>query len=70
MLIVLCDEKPSGHDVNRIIKTYINTPMDKNISKAEHLALENLRKDMGCIIITTKKCGPGCNGQNGLHYKI
>ena len=43
------------HDVNRILNTYINKPIHTNITKAEHLELENLRKDMDCIIVTDVK---------------
>ena len=37
------------HDVSSI-NTYSNKPIHTNIIKAEHLALENLRKDKDCII--------------------
>ena len=43
------------HDVNRIFNTHINKPIHTNITKAEHLALENLRKDKDCIIVTADK---------------
>ena len=43
------------HDVNRILNTYINKPMHTNITKADYLALENLRKDKDCIIHTADK---------------
>ena len=43
------------HDVIRILNTYTNKPMHANITKAEHLALENLRKDKDCIIVTAEK---------------
>ena len=43
------------HDVNRILNTYTNNPIHTNITKAEHLALENLRKDKDNIIVTTDK---------------
>ena len=43
------------HAVNRILKAYTNKPMHTNIMKAEHLALENLRKDKECIIVTADK---------------
>ena len=43
------------HDVNRILNTFTNKPIHTNISKAEHLALENLRKDKDCIIVTADK---------------
>ena len=41
------------HDVNRILNTYPNKPIHTNITKAEHLALEYLRKDKDLIIVTT-----------------
>ena len=40
------------HDVSRILNTYTNKPIHKNITKAKHLALENLRKDKDCITVT------------------
>ena len=43
------------HDVNRIPNTYTNKPMHTNITKWEHLALENLRKDKDHIIVTADK---------------
>ena len=43
------------HDVNRILNTFTNKPIHTNITKAEHLALENLRKDKDCIIVTADK---------------
>ena len=43
------------HDVSRILNTYANKPIHTNITKAEHLALENLRKDKDCIIVTADK---------------
>ena len=43
------------HDVNRILNTYTNKPIHTNITKAEPLALENLRKDKDCIIVTADK---------------
>ena len=43
------------HDVNRILNTYTSKPIHTNITKAEHLALENLRKDKDCIIVTADK---------------
>ena len=43
------------HDVNRILNTFTNKPIHTNITKAEHLALENLRKDKNCIIVTADK---------------
>ena len=44
------------HDVNRILNSYTNKPIHTNITKAEHLALENLRKDKDHIIVTADKC--------------
>ena len=41
------------HDVNRILITYTNKPIHTNITK--HLAIENLRKDKDCIIVTADK---------------
>ena len=43
------------HDVNRILNTYTNKPIHTNINKAEHLALEDLRKDKDDIIVTADK---------------
>ena len=43
------------HDVNRILNTYTDKTTHMNITKAEHLALENLRKDKDCIIDTADK---------------
>ena len=43
------------HDVNRILNTYTNKLIHSNITKAEHLALENLKKDKDCIIVTADK---------------
>ena len=40
------------YDVNRILNTYTSKQIHTNITKAEHLALENLRKDIGCITVT------------------
>ena len=40
------------HDVNRILNTFNNKPIPTNITKSEHLALENVRKDKDCIIVT------------------
>ena len=33
------------HDVNRILNSFTNKPIHTNITKSEHLALVNLRKD-------------------------
>ena len=44
-----------NHDVNRILNIYTNKPIHTNITKAEHLALENLRKDKDYIIVTADK---------------
>ena len=41
--------------VNRFLDTYTNKLIYNNITKAEHLALENLRKDKDCIIIAADK---------------
>ena len=43
------------HDVNRILNTFTNKPIHTNITKSEHLALENLRKDKDRIIVTADK---------------
>ena len=43
------------HDVNRILNTFTNKPIHTNITKSEHLALENLRKDNDHIIVTADK---------------
>ena len=54
--------EPSGvdcsglyHDVNRFLNTFTNKPICTNITKSEHLALENLRKDKNRIIVTADK---------------
>ena len=46
------------HDVNRILNAYSNKPIHRNITKAEHLALENLSKDKDHIIVTAGKSVP------------
>ena len=43
------------HDVNRIINTFTKIPIYTNITKAEHLTLQNLRKDKDHIIVTADK---------------
>ena len=43
------------HDVNRLLNTFTNKPIHTNITKAEHLALEKLRKDKDHIIVTADK---------------
>ena len=43
------------HNDNRILNLFTNKPIHTNITKAEHLALDNLRKDMDCIIIAADK---------------
>ena len=43
------------HDVSRILNTFTNKPVHTNITKSEHLALENLRKDKKEIIVTADK---------------
>ena len=43
------------HDVNRIHNTFTKKPVHTNITKAEHLALENLWKDKDSIIVTADK---------------
>ena len=43
------------HDVSRTLNTYTSKPIHSNITKAEHLALENFRKDKDCIIVTADK---------------
>ena len=43
------------HDVSRILNTFTNKPIHTNITKSEHLALENLRKDKDHIISTVDK---------------
>ena len=42
-------------DINRILNTFTNKPIHTNITKTEHLALENLRKDKDHIIVTADK---------------
>ena len=60
------------HDVNRIPNIYTNKPIHTNITKAEHLALENLRKDKDYITVTADKgVAMGCNGKkNRIHHKM
>ena len=41
------------HDVNRILNAHTNKPVHTNITKAEHLVLENHRKDKENIIVTS-----------------
>ena len=43
------------HDINRILNTFTNKLIHTNITKSEHLALENLRKDKDHIIVTADK---------------
>ena len=43
------------HDVIRILNTFTNKPVHTNITKSEHLALESLRKDKDCIIVTADR---------------
>ena len=43
------------HDASRILNTFTNKPIHTTITKPEHLALENLRKDKDCIIVTADK---------------
>ena len=43
------------HDMNRILNTFTNKPVHTNITKLEHLALENLRKDKDYIIVKADK---------------
>ena len=43
------------HDGNRIPNTHTNKLIHTNITKAEHLSLENLRKDKDHIIVTANK---------------
>ena len=43
------------HDINRILNTLTSKPIHTNITKSEHLALENVRKDKDCIIVTADK---------------
>ena len=43
------------HDVNRILNPFTNKPIHTKITKAEHLALENHRKDKDHIIVTADK---------------
>ena len=38
-----------------VANNYTNKPIHTSITKAEHLALENLRKDKDCIIVTADK---------------
>ena len=43
------------HDVYRILNTFINKPIHTNITKSEHVVLENIRKDKDSIIVTADK---------------
>ena len=43
------------HDFSRILDTYTYKPIHTNITKAEHLALENLRTEKDHIIVPTDK---------------
>ena len=43
------------HDVNRILNTFTNKPIHTNITKSEHLTLENLRIYKDRIIVTADK---------------
>ena len=43
------------YDVSRVLNTFTNKPKHKNITKSEHLTLENLRKDKKHIIVTADK---------------
>ena len=43
------------HDVNRIFNTYTNESIHTNITKSDHLSLENLMKDKNYIIVTSDK---------------
>ena len=43
------------HDVNRILNTFTNETIHTNITKSEHLALENLRKDKDHITVIADK---------------
>ena len=41
--------------VSRILNTFTNKLTHTNITKSEHLAFENVRKDKDCIIVTADK---------------
>ena len=57
-------------DVNRILNTFTNKPIHTNFTKAEHLALENLRKDKDHIIVTADKdVAFDVIDKNGIHHK-
>ena len=43
------------HDVNRILNNFTNKAIHTNITKSEHLALENIRKEKDHIIVTADK---------------
>ena len=43
------------HHVSRILNTFTNKAIHTNITKSEHLALENFRKDKDCITVTADK---------------
>ena len=42
-------------NINRILNTFTNKPIHTNITKSEHLALENVRKGKDCIIVTADR---------------
>ena len=43
------------HDIIKILNTYTNKPIHTNITKADHLALENLRKNKDHNIVMADK---------------
>ena len=43
------------HDISRILNTYTNKSVHTNITKAEQVALENLKKDKDHIIVIADK---------------
>ena len=49
------DQSGPYNDVNRIPNTYINKPIHTNVTKEEHLALQNLKKDKDSITVTADK---------------
>ena len=59
------------HDVNRILNTFINNAVHTNITKAEHLVLENLWKDKDNIIVTADKdAALVVMDKNRIHHKM
>ena len=59
------------YEVIRILNTYTNKPKHTNITKAEHLVLENFRKDKDhSIVIADKGVAPVVMEKNRIYHKI